>query len=160
MTRKLLVKIIASFLIAQGLWDIGTSFVPIFTSAGTASLNLFAILRGALGMWAGIYLFQLSEFGRKFAMILLSLRIAYNLFFIGWALIHGDLSFTIDYFNRPMLESKSVYLIVLTLFVLLLITLGVIIFLSQKKTKAFFVSEATNAESGKPISESISNQQS
>jgi len=158
MTRKLLVKIIASFYMAQGLWDIGTFFLPIFTSPRPVSLNLFAILTGALRIWAGIYLFQLSEFGRKYTIGLLSLRIAYNLFFIVWAFLQSDFSFTANFFSKPIFESKNVYPFVLALFVWLLIALGVIIFLSQKKTKAIFVFETINSESGKPISESISNQ--
>ena len=158
MTRKFFIKIIASLYMAQGLWVVGTFFLPIFTSQKPHSLNPVVILAGALGIWASIYLFQLSEFGRKYVIFLLSLRIAYNGFFIVWALFQNDFSFALNFFSKPIFEFKSVYPFVLTLFIWLIIALGTIIFLSQKQTKVIFMSERTNTASSKPPSESVSNQ--
>jgi hypothetical protein len=158
MTRKLLVKIIATFYLAQGLWDIGAFFLPMVTSPSLLSLNLFTVVVGALELWAGIYLLQLSEFGRKYTIVLLALRMAYNFFFIVWAFLQSDFSFTINYFNRQIFESKSIYPFVFTLLAWSLIALFAIIFLGQKQTKAIFISRSTSAENDRPISESVSNQ--
>ncbi len=158
MTRKLLVRIIASFYIAQGLWDIGTFVLPIFTSPKYLTLNLFTILAGALGLWAGIYLFKLDEHGRKFTIGLLFLRIMYNLFHMIWVFFQKDLSFAVTYFGKPLFEPKGVYPFVIFLAVWVGIALGAIWFLMQRETKAIFVSATASEEGSKPIAKSTPNQ--
>jgi hypothetical protein len=157
MIRKLLVRIIACFYLAQGLWAIGTFFSPIFMSPRGATLELSTILGGALGLWAAIYLFKLDEFGRKFAIILLSLRVAGNLAFVVWSLFQEDLTFALTYFGTMFFKAESVYPLVIYLMAWAGMALAALLFLMQKETKVIFVSETTNEERSKPSTKSISN---
>jgi hypothetical protein len=155
MTRKLLVKIIASLYMTQGLWDIGVFLAPIFAFPNPINLNWFIIFVGIVEFRAGINLFKLNEFGRKFVIFLLYLRIAYNSFFTIWAFFQKDFSFVIGYFNKPFFTSNSVWTWAVTLIIWLLIALGTILFLSQRKTKMIFSSDTASEESSRLITESI-----
>ncbi len=141
---------------AQGLWDIGVFLLPIFTFPKPISLNLLIIIVGIVEFRAGINLFKLNEFGRKFVIFLLYLRIAYNSFFIVWAFFQKDFSFVVGYFNKPFFVSNSVYTWAVTLIVWLLIALCTIIFLSRRKTKVIFSSETTDEENIEPIAKPMS----
>jgi hypothetical protein len=113
---------------------------------------------GVLGLRAGIYLFKLNELGRKFAIALLSLRIAYNAFFIVRAFFQRDFSFAITYFDTPFFVSKSVYAFVFSLIIWVLIAFGTILFLIQRETKMIFVSETVSEENSKPIAKTMPDQ--
>ncbi len=162
MRRKLLVKIIASFFILQGVSDIVSFFMPFFTSQQPVILN--EIVSGILKLWAGVYLFQLSEFGRKLAIIIL-------FFHAAWGVINGVISVVFPLFdsrfgtvswisihNERIFESHNPYVRTIFLSVFLLISLGTILFLNQKKTRALFVSKTVNTEDDRPISELTSDQ--
>jgi len=164
MTRKLLVRILACYFILLGLGDIVEFFLPLFTSQQPMILN--EIVSGILTFWAGIYLFQLSEFGRKFAIIILFFNAA-------WGVIIGVIGLVFPFFDNkygiafrirysthsePIFESHDPYVGAISLSVLLLIVLGIILFLNHKKTRALFASKTVNAEDNRPISESISDQ--
>ena len=155
MTRKSLVWIIASLYIAQGLWVLGSSFFPILTSPKPFTIDLFPILAGALGLWAGIYLFKLDEFGRKFVIVFLFCRIAYNLFFVVWAPSQEDLRLALTLFDRSLFASTSNSIFVFTLLVWILFAICAIVFLTQEKTKALFVSAAVGGENSPSLYESV-----
>ena len=158
MTRKLIIKVVACLYIAQGLWDIGGFFLPIFLGTRPLTLNLFAILIGAVSLWSGIYLFRLDEFGRKFAIGLLSLRISYNALFIIWALFQSDFSFVVIYFGKPLFVSESPYTFAVSLGVWILIAVAIILFLLQRETKMIFLPENVNEESSEAFVKTMSNQ--
>ncbi len=138
MNRGLIVKLIAFGYIGQALWNAAIFLTPIFSSSSPFVLNLTAILVGALDLWAAIYLLQLSDFGRKYAMVLCALQLMYNLFLGVWLARLGSWNLAIHFFNRHIYESSSLYLYVAMLIAWSSIPLAVIVFLGQPATKALF----------------------
>jgi hypothetical protein len=150
MTRKLLVRIIAIFCVAKGLWDLGDFLYPIFFLPPPFPLKIAPLIGGTLEIYAGINLFRLSETGRKVLLTLsyiftmvITLVILWTLFF--WKDGYASAMY---YFDEKIFTSESRFVSAGIDFVFLIAPLFMIFFLSQEKTKMLFAREAiVNADS-------------
>jgi len=147
MRRILPVKIIASLIIAQGLWDIGEVIYALFFSYPHITIKVFPFIGGILEFFAGISLFKLEEAGRKMILILSSISVIVGVLFISWMLFFwkdGSSGSAIYFLDDPIFETESRLLSAGIHFAFLVIPLFIIMFLSQKGTKMLFIHEETN----------------
>ena len=82
MNRKLATRIIATGFMIFGLWNIGIFFWLPLSQHSKNELSLFSIIIGIIFFRAGDNLFKLSTFGRKFALVLLSIYGLWNAYLL------------------------------------------------------------------------------
>jgi hypothetical protein len=140
MIRKLLVVIISMVYISLGLWNLGDFFFPILFPSALIVYKLFPLVGGTLGLIAGLNLLRLNEFGRKFVLLLLYIRMAINTFAIIWIiLIQGpNNTFALTFFGKAFFKSGNHFIGAGIMFAWLVIALLTAAFLSHHETKKIF----------------------
>ncbi len=146
MTRKKLVTALSIFYIINGLWNIGVFLYQSSGSSKSVYLDLSPLISGVLALYVGFQLLQLHESGRKFAIGLSYVRIAINLYFMIWFFFHleGVVSTGLYFLHREIYRIDNPYVSEVYLFASILVTLLIVVFLSQGKTKNLFRSVTFN----------------
>jgi len=146
MTRKILVVMIALIYMILGLVNGYYSLVPILFSSGLIVINLFQLVGGALAFHAGLTMFRLDEFGRKLVIFWLYVRVFMNVLLFLWLpfKLTGGAGLGIQNYLGEITHRITIpYTYQGLLFVWTTLVLLIILFLSQKETKAIFAPEAT-----------------
>src|SRR5262245_2056876 len=78
MTRKTLVTIMALIYMVTGFANFFSSLLSAASPSGLLVIRIVPLVGGALAFYAGLNMFRLKEFGRKFVVLLLSIRVALN----------------------------------------------------------------------------------
>jgi hypothetical protein len=142
MTRKILVAAIALIYMVLGLLSFCNSWTP--SSSELFVISLFPFVGGVLAIYAGLAMFRVSEFGRKLVVILLSLRVVINiLLLLGWLKEGAGLAIK-NSIGEIIYRIESPYAYQGFVLVWIIVGLLTILFLSQRETKAIFVSETIN----------------
>ena len=144
MTRKTLVAATALIYMITGLLSFCNSWTP--SSSELLVFNFYLFVGGVLALYAGFAMFRLNEFGRKLVVIMLSIRVIVNVLLVLRVLQAGVGSGIENRFGEIIYQIRSPYAFQGFLLIWIIIALLMIIFLSQKETKAIFVSEATRDE--------------
>lgn len=137
--RKFFVTLISVVYMANGLWDIGIFFYPMFLS-NSPTIDPQLIIAGIWGFTAGYNMFRLIDFGRKQIIFLSYLRIIINLGFIVWFsfFVKSEVVFNIYLFDEQIYKSANPYI---HLLVWMFIAFVNVMFLSQSETKELFDTE-------------------
>jgi hypothetical protein len=145
MKRKILVRVIAITFMALGVWSVRAFFLPLFVASLHATLNLGDIIVGIFLFSAGVNLFKFKEFGRKFALFLLYIRVAINSLFVflSFAYWKDITGLNISFLEQPIYHTENRYIYQAVLFAWTIIVLLTIAFLSQRDTKKMFVPDIT-----------------
>ena len=149
MTRKKLVTALSILYIIGGLWDIGIFLYLLARSSNSIKLDLAPLIGGVLALYVASYLWKLDEFGRKLAVFLLYIRVAINSAFMVWAFPaqKGVGRSWLFFLDQRVYSIENPYALQIFLFVGIIVSLSVIIFLSQSETKKIFVSrQAGNSD--------------
>jgi hypothetical protein len=142
MSRKILVTVISIIYMVLGLWSFANSLFPTSFSSGFFVINLFPLVGGALAFYAGLAMFRLSEFGRKFVVVLLCIRVVIN----AWLLFyvkHGAW-LGLNYLGEQIYRIENRYAYPGFILVWIVMGLLTITFLSQRKTRKLFTPETTD----------------
>ena len=134
MTRKTVIRTIATIFIASGLWHIG-----VFFWSFQKAISLNDIILGILLFRAGVSLYELSEFGRKLAFVLLLILVTLNILIVALSLTQEHFSFTVRFFGASLLHSENGCLLILMQLSWLLPALFALVFLLQRETKDIFL---------------------
>jgi hypothetical protein len=154
MTRKTLVNAISIIYMVLGLLNFSTALFPTFSSSGLFVIKLFPLVGGALALYAGLAMLRLSDFGRQFVIILLSIRVLTNV----WALFYlkGGAWLGLNYLGEQIYRIENRYAYPVFLLVWMVVALLTITFLSQRETKTIFTQEtADGVDSGEKKSDGI-----
>jgi hypothetical protein len=143
MTRKKLVTTLSIIYIINGLWDIGIFLYQASLPSGPI-IEITSFVGTVLAFYLGFQLLQRREFGRKIAIFLLYVDMAIYavLFFVSLydiqttkgKFIVAGLSFR----DKLIYPIGNPYVVPGSWLVLTLITLLIIVFLSQAKTRQLF----------------------
>jgi len=153
MTRKMLVRVIAVIFMAGGIWSIITDppWPKIFTPSGI-EINLGDFVVGGILLSVGAMLFNFNEFGRKLALVLLSIKIigsgfvalaAFSTRFFPQVL-RADLSFSYTFFGQTYFHTEDYRAIALIAIGWFFIMLVIAIFLLQRASRALFSPKIKN----------------
>ena len=137
---------IALIYMILGLVNVYYSLVPILFSSGLIVINLFQLVGGALAFHAGLTMFRLDEFGRKLVVFWLYVRVFMNVLLFLWLSLKltGGAGLSIqNYLGEITYRITIPYAYQGLLFVWTALVLLIILFLSQKETKAIFAPEVT-----------------
>lgn len=143
MTRKNLVSTLSIIYVISGFWDLGIFLYLLFTWSGL-DLDITQLVKGALELYMGCQLFKLQEAGRKFTIVYLYLCLTMNLFFIFQSLSRiKDFSVSSLYFlDKKIYTIDTPYATLIFLLTSAMITLIIIVFLSQSETRKLFASQS------------------
>ncbi len=140
MARRIIICVIAIFIIGIGVSAIWRSFLPLLAAKEICSIgeSLVGII---LYLFTGWSLLRFNEIGRKLAIwMLVMYLIAILIPFV--LILPPDSQFSIHptIFGKPIFDSKNNYLLsIIFLFILLAINSVALLFLEQKETKKMFV---------------------
>lgn len=125
-----------------GLEGFASSLIPTWSSSGHFGVNLFPLASGILAFYAGLSMLRLSEFGRKLVIALLLIRLTINV----WVFLHLKTGAWagLNYFGEQIYRFENRYAYPGLLLAGILTALLTIIFLSQKETRQFFMTESTD----------------
>jgi hypothetical protein len=145
MIRKILIVLISLIFILGGLWNIVEFFAPILSAPGQIVLKIVPLVGGVLGLYAGLGLFRNHEFGRKFVLVLLYIRVAINALMISWWFytMKSSAWLRVRIFDEEIYRFGNPYAYPVVFFAWIVIALLAIIFLSQKETRRIFAPETT-----------------
>jgi magnesium-transporting ATPase (P-type) len=135
-----------------GLASFISALFPVWSqSSRLFVINVFPLVGGALAFYAGLTMLRLSEFGRKFVVALLSIRVAINTLLLLWLLLYKNGAWLgVNYFGEQIFRIENRYAYPVLLLAGIVISLLIIIFLFQSETRKIFRPEATdNADAGK-----------
>ena len=143
MTRTLLVRLIASACMAKGLWDLGDGLLPFFSLPAPITVKVLPLVGGIWEIYAGIYLFRLSETGRKLTVALSSIVMAISALVIFWTLFFwtDGYALTLYFLDEIMFKTEDRFVSAGIDFVFFAIPSLITLFLSQDKTKQLFARE-------------------
>lgn len=159
MKRKFLVVAIAVIVLALGLWEIAIFFWPTSSTPTNTILKVVHLVGGIILFRAGDNLIQFKEFGRKFVLVLLFIRVAWGTFFAVLAVFFGQgFAISSDFFGTFSLMTVNPSQIVLLIFGWGFIPLLMAGFLLQKETRVLFLPEIKSAAGAETTLESSSNQ--
>jgi hypothetical protein len=146
MTRKRMVAALSIIYIINGLWDIGIFLYLSSAPSRSTNLDITPLIDSALAIYVGFQLLQLREFGRKFAIVLLYIRMAINLYFILWFPFHREsfISSSLYFLDKEIYHIANPYASEVFLFVWVLIASLTIAFLSQGEIKKLFTAIMPN----------------
>ena len=146
MTRKKLITALSIIYIISGLWSIGVFLYPLAGPSKSIELDLAPLISGILALYVGFYLFKFDEFRRKFAILLLYVRVAINSAFIVWAFSHQKevVGSGLYFLEEQIYRLDNRYAFQIFLVVWIMIASLVIVFLSQSETKKIFMAEKSS----------------
>jgi hypothetical protein len=142
----MLVRLIASFCLAKGLWDLGDFLSPFFSFPAPITIKVFPLVVGVWEVYAGFHLFKLKEAGRKLTVTLSLFSMGILAIFIFWTLFFweaGNVS-AVYYRDTLIFQSENRFIFAGMQFVFVGILLLVNLFLSQAETKKLFAGEGVD----------------
>jgi hypothetical protein len=109
-------------------------------------LDVIRLIGGVLALYIGFQLFQLHELGRRIAILMLSVRMAINIYFVSWLLARPEsaVSSGLYFLDKEIYRVANPNASEVFLLVWAFLALIVIIFLSQRETKMIFIPETSN----------------
>lgn len=144
MTRKTLVGVISLIYMVMGFSNFFSSLLPTVSPSGSFTIKVVPLVGGALVGYAGLTMFRLSEFGRKFVVLLLSTRVVINTALL-LRLPLGGAGLGIENCLGELIDKvQSPYAYQVFLLALIVIGSLTIIFLSQRETKEIFMPVTTS----------------
>ena len=152
MTRRKLIIALSILYVLDGLWDLGIFLYQSSSPSRPVYLDVTPLISGILALYVGFQLSQLHEIGRIVAIGLLYIRVAINLCFMVWFLIHreGVVSTGLYFLKRELYRINNPYVSEVYLLAGVLVALLLIAFLSQRETKRLFLPEISD-DSGKLV---------
>ncbi len=148
--RKNLVTAFSIIYMVLGLLTFVNSLFPYSSSPGFivirfefVAINLFSLISGVMAFYAGMTMLRLYEFGRKFVIMLLSIRMAANaLAIVQFFLYRQDGAWLgLSYLGEQIYRIENRYAYPVLLVVGIIVALLSITFLSQRETKKIFTQE-------------------
>ncbi|MFT3890780.1 MAG: hypothetical protein QM730_04030 [Anaerolineales bacterium] len=141
MIRRKLIGALSILYIIGGLWDIILFLHLASVTPGFINLDLTWLIGGTLALYIGFQLLKLAEFGRKFAIGLLYVRVAINLYFIVWLMSRQQeiVSSSWYFLDKEIARIANPYASEIFLTIWIVFALLTIVFLSQQETRRIFM---------------------